>query len=65
MEYADFMAGSMSKFSQDRQFKAEIEEVLDWTYPVYTLSTAAVLEAKGVENLEVLDTICIRWMQNR
>lgn len=47
VEYADFMAASMSKFSQDRQFKAEIEEVLDWTHPVYTLSTAAVLEAKG------------------
>lgn len=46
-EYADFMAASMSKLSQERHFKAEIEEILDWTYPVYTLSTASVVEAKG------------------
>lgn len=47
VEYADFMAASMSKIYREREFKAEIEEVLDWTFPVYTLSTADVLEAKG------------------
>lgn len=47
VEYADFMAASMNKSSGERQFKAEIEQILDWTYPVYTLSTAAVLEKKG------------------
>lgn len=46
-EYADFMAASMNKANTPFNFEAIREAVLDWTYPVHTLSTRSVVEATG------------------
>ncbi len=44
---AAFMAASLNKLSQSYFFKSETETILDWTFPVYTISTKNVVEAKG------------------
>lgn len=47
VEQAEFMSASMNRASENYRFEAVTEDVLDWTYPVYTLSTKDVVEAKG------------------
>lgn len=44
---SEFDTAILNSRQSEFLFRTQQEQVLDWTYPVYTLSTAEVLEAKG------------------
>lgn len=46
-EHADFLAASMNKKSSDFYYEVETEKLLDWAFPVHTISTKAVLNPSG------------------
>lgn len=46
-DQVEFMAASMNRISSRFVFIPKTEDVLDWTYPVHTISTWLVSEAKG------------------
>lgn len=44
---AGFIAASMNKHADCLSFQVQREDILDWAYPVHTLSTGRVLKAEG------------------
>jgi len=65
-EQADFTAAILNRKSRKFNFTPETETILDWTYPVHTIDTAAVVEAAGRrfksfrQHLNTIDTARIQ-----